>query len=660
MPRVSGASIEISIVPSTGSGLARSRVKGERAPLGSNKSIIFWNSLFISFEFRILSNVAQANDVRSLLRRIQELESSLNQTEPAGGAGSHVLPIHESTRPTTSSEAGNIANDVASADLLANESVLPPFVPVPVRPRDPSPVTHSARLTTSAKQLGPNWFFNGISISSEEGVQWISRRTGQNVTLDDFSIPSRNPLPYSIDQGSLLQRWELPDQSLTRGILNDLLGSSFLQSFPVLDKTLSSNTMEAAYEPLSELQPSPTQVSAQIWVWSFLSIASSIKCSDHISIDAYACSAKAYSLLLSVLEDTSLTTLEAVLMLQLQRIISGHWEGAAFLNSISCRIVCSLKGHLYPASRSFGFQISILNRERKHLRNLFWLCYKADKDISLRTGDNFLLNDAFCDLSLPENHNGYYIYLSKLNQTSDINHDGALDNTSLYIPGDPELSRLKEQVCQKLFSAHAYKDTDNDILLHIRQLDEEIEHWRLCIPPSVRPALFVSQIPSPSRSDESFAHLIQRMYLQLEYHHLMTVIHTTVRRCTTESNDGALDLHGVVHSSFDLSLEASRSTLACLRIVIDNVGQEAYRFITCYASTAVLTLFLDTVIHPLGAEARLGLELLISTANSFREMFDKELTSSEGANIQEISNFMMRLVWLGTSAVMKAEKAKKS
>ena len=57
----------------------------------------------------------------------------------------------------------------------------------------------------------------------------------------------------------------------------------------------------------------------------------------------------------------------------------------------------------------------------------------------------------------------------------------------------------------------------------------------------------------------------------------MTVIHTTVRKCTAEASDGIQDLHDVVHSSFDISLMASRSTFWCLRFLIDTIAEQAFR-----------------------------------------------------------------------------------
>lgn len=200
-----------------------------------------------------------------------------------------------------------------------------------------------------------------------------------------------------------------------------------------------------------------------------------------------------------------------------------------------------------------------------------------DKDISLRTGNPPILTDVYCDLTPPRTYLDHYAYLASLNelsQSSCIEYE----NLPIHFLGDPRLSRLKEKACQQLFSAQAAKETDNQLLLHIRQLDDEIESWRLSIPANFRPVLVVPQ-HLPSYPLEVVAPcLIRQMCLQLEYHHIMTIVHTTVRKCTADTSDGIRDLHDVVHSSFDLSLEASRSTMWCLKVLMRNFGPDAWRY----------------------------------------------------------------------------------
>jgi hypothetical protein len=447
--------------------------------------------------------------------------------------------------------------------------------------------------------LGPNWFFNGIPISSEAGYDWISARTGQKITATEFGIPVRNSSPFSTLQPYFAQGiCDLPDKSLVQEILSQVFASSsFRLSFPILDQVLFEETVETAYKPMEINLLPASQISAKACVLSTLSLTPRFCATEknQISMDADIFAAKAHHLLMRITGYTSLETLQALLMLvstailsftpdlrtdlalqQSRCVFSAHWEGAAFFHSIACRTVCSLGGHIFQPLKPFATGFSHLERLNWHIRTLFWSCYILDKDLSIRTGNPPLLTDVYCDLTTPNNHLDYYTSSPGLAEFSQIDNDTDGQQTPLF-PGDIHLSILKEKVFQLLFSARALKDNDNQLLLNIRQLDDEIEHWRLSIPVDFRPALFVSHYNSPDIADEGLPHVIRRICLQLDYHHLMTVIHTTVRRCTTEACDGTQELHDVVHSSFDLSLVASRSTLWCLKFLIGKIAEEAFR-----------------------------------------------------------------------------------
>lgn len=199
-----------------------------------------------------------------------------------------------------------------------------------------------------------------------------------------------------------------------------------------------------------------------------------------------------------------------------------------------------------------------------------------DKDLSLRTGNPPLLTDIYCDLDLPHNYFDHYTYLPGLDE-SFVYDKKAYEYLIPHFPEDPRLSHLKEKVFRQLLSARALKDSDNQLLLNIRQIDDEIENWRSSIPNSFRPALSVSNDSLSKASDGGIACLIHRMSLQLDYLYLMTIVHTTVRKCAIAANDDMPDLHRVAHSSFDLSLMASRSTLSCLRVLLGAIGADAFR-----------------------------------------------------------------------------------
>lgn len=73
------------------------------------------------------------------------------------------------------------------------------------------------------------------------------------------------------------------------------------------------------------------------------------------------------------------------------------------------------------------------------------------------------------------------------------------------------------------------------------------------------------------------------IYLQLEYLYLMVVVHMTVRRfrvSSTDISDIAEDRHRLIHSSVDISLEASRSILGCVKALINTLSEEAFWYVT--------------------------------------------------------------------------------
>ncbi|KAJ5390383.1 uncharacterized protein N7496_001451 [Penicillium cataractarum] len=570
-------------------------------------------------------------DVQNLFQRIQELEGALSRVGTTPESSGQALDnTEELATPVRSTIDTTHASTVASCreGLTFSGSSLSPitFAQTPTSSYSHITTERSAQVDRSARQWGPNWYFNGIPISSEAGREWVSKRTGQPVSWADFSIPIVQTSEASTLAQSLSPALcELPDKEATREVMTAFLKSSFRLAFPVLDEVLFQTTLEIAYEHVDGISYSPMQISAKACILSMLAIAPRIDMSRQLSvpIDTDLCAAKAHCLLLRVAEDTSLPTLQTAIML---RTFCTDWQGATFFQSIACRIVCALKGHMGQSPSSPGLEITRPEREISHIRTLFWLCYMLDKDISLFTGNPPLLSEVYCDLTLHDNYYDHYTYLPSLN-TSLTGDEKSQRNISPYLPGDPHLSHLKEKVYRQLLSARALKDNDNQLLLNIRQLDDEIEQWRLSIPVNFRPALFVSKNTMPNASDEGIPFIIRRMSLQLDYHHLMTVIHTTVRKCTVETSDETPDLHSV------------------------------FRFVSGSWSFNAM-VFEDACRFDCGrcVSSRIDLELLISAANTIRNMPVRALTKTEVSHIRELSKFVMRLVWLGTCAVTKAEK----
>jgi len=253
------------------------------------------------------------------------------------------------------------------------------------------------------------------------------------------------------------------------------------------------------------------------------------------------------------------------------------------LLSLACRVMFMLGGHvmLDPESSTqewTGTPKPCLQAKR-HLRQLFWLCYTLDKEISLRTLQPPSIDDDHCDLTLPA---GYLEsqYIDK-HRFADV---GSLDETAVPIlPGDLRLNIIKSKVCRLLYSAAAFRKTDAELLRDIRELDDELEKWRLSIPETIRPVLSIWKGTTCSggfkpEGPES----IRTIVINFEYHYLLASIHRATGRCLAWGKEPCCEMDGV-SSSLTLSVEASRSTLLYLRSAIHAILGEAFWYFSSYS-----------------------------------------------------------------------------
>lgn len=191
------------------------------------------------------------------------------------------------------------------------------------------------------------------------------------------------------------------------------------------------------------------------------------------------------------------------------------------------------------------------SRMQRHLRNLFWLCYVIEKDIALRTGQPLALSDENCDLTLPPG------YVDQLYTSMAYHHHSRELPDNPIFPVDLRLSIIKSRAYSTLYSFRALQKTDTELLKEIRELDDDLERWRISVPLEWRPTLsFSHETPDPNVSMHS-------VMLRLNYHLCMTIIHQASSRCKAWDKGQGRMMEGV-KSSLALSVEASRSTLLYL------------------------------------------------------------------------------------------------
>lgn len=237
------------------------------------------------------------------------------------------------------------------------------------------------------------------------------------------------------------------------------------------------------------------------------------------------------------------------------------------LLSLSCHVIVDLDGHS-DSSNARSTSEDYSERLRRHTRGLFWLCYRLDKDASLRQGRPPILTQEHCDLSFPDDYGNSWM----------LPDHHAESMMKPYLSAASRLSLIKENGCRLLFSRSATYTDDNLILLNIRHLDDELEKWRVTLPHTIQPTLAISADHATSSTYFGSRREVWSLVLQLDYSYTLIMIHTSIRKCNKAGSEpGSIseDLHQVVHSSINLSLEAARSTLHLLRIATAMIGTDA-------------------------------------------------------------------------------------
>lgn len=373
---------------------------------------------------------------------------------------------------------------------------------------------------------------------------------------------------------------DLPDRKLVQTNFEVYRTSLMQRVFPLAEPVLFWETIDSAYKNRPS-RPDSAQLGSKACILAFAAFVSMICNPCLLSLgtkmpefDEEACICKARYLVCQILQEPpNLDGLQAVVTLvcspqpsiicgqtdllfspsqSLLEMVTGNLQSANYYGSISARMLFMLGAHIFTNQRSWHPMSStdVEPRIQGHLRNLFWLSYTIEQDVSLRTGQAQLFSEDNCDLTLPPDY-AEQMYVSLKYEPNATN----LPENPIF-PMDLRLSVIKARAYSALYSFRAMKKTDTEILKDIRELDDELERWRLSVPLKWRPTLSFNQDkPDPNCSMHS-------VILRLNYHLCMTIIHQAGSRCKSRATQGCV-MDGV-SSSLALSVEASRSTLLYL------------------------------------------------------------------------------------------------
>ncbi|KAH8424855.1 putative C6 transcription factor [Aspergillus melleus] len=530
---------------------------------------------------------------------------------------------------------------------------LPPTTPSPGNPS----VSSSVPLHFAGREFGVVSLITGIPFLLPEGRQWVESRTGQKISFDKL-CPSKPPWEKqrALSSNALLTSlqshnvFELPDRHVVESRFDAYRWSLMQRVFPVLDCVLFIDTINAAYR--SEcLGGHSAPASVRACVFAFIAFSTFIQnpCfnpqgKELPSVDGEQNILKVQHLLPQILQEpTSREGLEALTMLALCELVAGNLQSANYYGSLAARMIFMLGSHAPPCPQTaLGRLVDTKTRVQHQLRNLFWVCYTIEKDVCLRTGQPQLFTDENCDLTLP------YGYVEKLYSSMEYHHHSMEIPESPIFPVDLRLSIIKSRAYSALYSFRSLKKTDAELLKEIRELDDELERWRMSVPQEWRPTLsFSHETPDPNVSMHS-------VMLRLNYHLCMTIIHQASSRCKSWGNRQGGMMDGV-SSSLALSVEASRSTLLYLEAAEHVLVDGIFWTLIFYPMSAVLAIFCNILQNPSDPQATKDLGLLKTSTSMMERMILKQSYSfTEIVHIKLVADFVIELYRLANCAIEKA------
>ncbi|QGA14969.1 hypothetical protein EYB26_002625 [Talaromyces marneffei] len=445
-----------------------------------------------------------------------------------------------------------------------------------------------------------------------------------------YSRPQKSEIINHISNGDA----KLPNRSTMEKYARAWCSSIHFLVFPMISLDFFQRTLDLVYGS-RDIKDYTGSASAKAALYAFLSIITIIEFTKDDAPHGPSCEffvAKAQSYLVDIIQESTIDGLQTLTIVILGTSFSGDYKKAATFVSMAPRIAYALGGHKNPFEPHHG-EALVYNTSRPecHVRNLFWLCYTFDKELALRTGQPPSINDDNCDLTMPPG----YIELQNSNICCP---DVVIDNTTVPLyPWDPRLSVIKSRTYKLLYSESAIRKSKSEILQHIRELDDNLEQWRLSLSREFRPTLTFSE-------DTLFPSALlatQPIMLRLAYHHCVIIIHSASNRCR-ESSDLGMQEIGVA-SSLGLSVEAARSSLLYLQAALPKIARECFWIILFYVVSSIVTILGHMISNPNDSKYASDFKLLIQVSDMVQSFPITELSAAELIQMQLVKDFSREL-----------------
>ncbi|KAI1310331.1 hypothetical protein F5Y03DRAFT_36447 [Xylaria venustula] len=468
----------------------------------------------------------------------------------------------------------------------------------------------------------------------------ISNQT-DSIMMDVFNLTSQEghystPIgvsPQGIEKFSVLQQPGVPGESDRPPTIRSLISTDDIANLlePVFDEMNIGYpflSMSLFMESLSTLNPT-TNVAWRALVDSIVAVGMILRPNNgDLTVSMKAARAMfdtTYSLLPQIIaSEPDIFAIEALLAMAIfTKLCSNTRTTAQLIASVSCMLRVTFLQNAPPRSNILG-----LMDDRQ--RRAFWTAYILDVDISTQCGLPPTIDDD--EFGVVPNRPIMKAYMQCMSKPLQIRI---------------EVATMESVIYKLLYDRKAFKQTDNELVAKIVEIDWGLGYWPLTVPPEIRPD--IDNPPAHTNID------LGVLMLHLTYFNCVNSVSWAARRYGSRSESAASDPsnpaeHLRVAASIEKSKKAARAILNLLRALSRRSFLDIWHVLS-YLLSAVITLLVGILEDPLAEYARSD----IWTIKSFRQ-FLEEMTQ-KGFDFDRILQGCSQIEMYAQDTVDKAESA---
>ena len=251
--------------------------------------------------------------------------------------------------------------------------------------------------------------------------------------------------------------------------------------------------------------------------------------------------------------------------------------------------------------------------EIEERKNVFWIAYFLDRDISLRTGQPPVQDDDDMDVDLPTG------------TISNLPGNGL--DTINFFNSRIGLGIIQGQIYKKLYSVKAARQSESQQIIAVQELDSMLASWRRSVPIDFDDD-FITTLQPPIATE-----ILHAIILRFSYVNCLITVHRPFPSATNFANDATLGARNTASGVESKCIVEARKAIRLIRITPRGDYASAWLLIHHFFA-AVTALLHHVLMNPTYAEALSDL-YLIRPFLKLLEILAGEKKSDEVARMYE-------------------------